>query len=329
MQRKTKESVKYYIRKTPFQNLFTHINVYRIHFLSFKGILESKKRKNVDIFNYKYLAQDIRFYHRSKITQNNYYGIYKILKPFFRDLLKNDNTFIEHGLYFGGFISKFSATNNKVESILTFGLYRKNILKNKTDKKIVAIGPYIKYAKSLLDKNKFIEQKNSLGKTLLVFPAHSLSDYNSKFNFTAFLNEIEKVKNEGGFNTVIINMYWVDIQKGLYSQYEKKGYKITTAGHIFDEYFLNRLKSLIELSDYTMSNKFGTHVGYCIHLNKPHYIFNQKIIYISEKKQNNIRDNDEMALYLKEEKLFNELFGVIESNITNKQRQVVKYYFGE
>ena len=31
------------------------------------------------------------------------------------------------------------------------------------------------------------------------------------------------------------------------------------------------------MADYTISNNLGTHVGYCIYLGKPHYIFRQKV----------------------------------------------------
>ena len=38
------------------------------------------------------------------------------------------------------------------------------------------------------------------------------------------------------------------------------------------------MKSIIELSDYTVSNSVGTHLGYCIWMNKPHYIIDDQII---------------------------------------------------
>ena len=52
---------------------------------------------------------------------------------------------------------------------------------------------------------------------------------------------------------------------------------VVTAGYIMDPLFLSRLKSIIQLSDLTMSNNVGTHLGYCIYLNKPHWIVRQKI----------------------------------------------------
>lgn len=49
---------------------------------------------------------------------------------------------------------------------------------------------------------------------------------------------------------------------------------MTTAGHQLDINFLNRLKTIILLSDYTCSNSIGTHTGYCVYLGKPHLVIN-------------------------------------------------------
>ena len=100
------------------------------------------------------------------------------------------------------------------------------------------------------------------------------------------LNDVEKMisrlKNicmRGGFETVFVNMYYYDILHTDYAKYYlEAGFKIVTAGHQLDIYFLSRLKSIIELSDYTVSNSVGTHLGYCIWMNKPHYIIDDQII---------------------------------------------------
>ena len=93
---------------------------------------------------------------------------------------------------------------------------------------------------------------------------------------------ISRLKNicmRGGFETVFVNMYYYDILHTDYAKYYlEAGFKIVTAGHQLDIYFLSRLKSIIELSDYTVSNSVGTHLGYCIWMNKPHYIIDDQII---------------------------------------------------
>ena len=80
-----------------------------------------------------------------------------------------------------------------------------------------------------------------------------------------------------------------------------------------------------------MSNKFGSHLGYCINLNKPHYLFSQTHSLVVGKEgdsQLSIRESKE-AQSKKEEKYFEEYFGSFQDTITPKQKEIVIYYFGD
>ena len=89
------------------------------------------------------------------------------------------------------------------------------------------------------------------------------------------IDELLELKEKLGFDTVIVNMYYLDENKnGFGDLYNKAGFKVTTAGHQLDINFLNRLKTIILLSDYTCSNSIGTHTGYCVYLGKPHLVIN-------------------------------------------------------
>ena len=46
--------------------------------------------------------------------------------------------------------------------------------------------------------------------------------------------------------------------------------------------FLSRLRSLISISDLTMSNSVGTHVGYCVYMGKPHYVYGQAKLFSAD-----------------------------------------------
>jgi len=314
-----------------FKELYNWLNFYRRRIVYYNGKLECEKRKKYNIFDYINLAKDIPLYPRSRFLQNNYYGLYRLLYKHYAQILVKDKSFIEHGLFLGNYVDNFSLTNNKINSLLTFGSYRKKIIEKSTKKEVITTGPYIKYAESLLPRNDFIALKEELGKVLLVFPSHSIENFKHKFNIDFFIEEIERIKHIGKFETVIVNMYWLDIQNRGFKKYLNKGYKITTAGHRNDAYFLDRLRSVIELSNHTMSNKFGSHLGYCINLNKPHYLFSQTHSLVVGKEgdsQLSIRESKE-AQSKKEEKYFEEYFGSFQDTITPKQKEIVIYYFGD
>ncbi|MGF1726740.1 hypothetical protein [Photobacterium nomapromontoriensis] len=241
---------------------------------------EVDRRKKIEIFNYKELVKPLPFYYRDYIFDNSLYGIDFVLKRYCGvDQNIKLNGYIEHGLFLGDLV-KQEQLFCFVNKIITFSSNRTHHLINGgVKKKIVAIGSYINYAQSLLDKKQLSILKDSLGRTLLVFPVHSGNSVNLEYNYNEMISRIEKVRmDEGGFDNVLICLYWLDCYKDdICNAYLNKGYKIVTAGHRLDKYFLDRLKSIIELSDATYSNKVGTHVGYCISMNKPHLVDEQKI----------------------------------------------------
>lgn len=234
-------------------------------------------RKQLGIFEYKKLSKPLKNYSFQIYNGNNTYGILNELKKYssFKGVEK---IAIEHGYYVGDFIYSDEILYT---GLITFSKERSQIINIKSKKKIgYEIGPYIYYAKSYYNDKEILELKEKLGKTLLVFPSHSLECVDiCQSNF--LLEKIEELKNE--YETIMICMYYADIQKGLNKLYENRGYKIVTAGHRYDIYFLSRLKSIIMLADYTISNIFGTHTIYSTFLNKPHTIFTEELKYQGNK----------------------------------------------
>ena len=124
------------------------------------------------------------------------------------------------------------------------------------------------------------------------------------------------------YDTVFISMIGYDIELGANKYYEDKGYVVVTSGSRSDPYFLNRQRDLIELADMTISNSIGTHIGYCICLGTPHYLFTQRIDWAG-----GIKEQDRITLSTRAE-LYN-AFGSRRPIITPQQIEIVKKYWGE
>lgn len=263
---------------------------------------------------------------------NRHYGHFNV----FRNFCDYNNTsyiLIEHGLHFGGYVPNYEISNNS-PAIITFGDYSYKYIREKTSKPILKVGPYIHYAKNLYTDEFINYIKAILGKTLLVFPMHSIDKVYYEYNIEEFMMHIEGLKRKYNFETIIICMYWKDIELGINKYYEDKGYKVVSAGHRNNNIsFLNRLKTIISISDYTISNSLGTHTGYCVYLNKPHQIFNQNII-IKGKDENSLkiefdkRGNNFEDLYNEEKRLFYNVFNEFNLNITKEQYEICNKYWG-
>ena len=181
---------------------------------------------------------------------------------------------IEHGVYLkpeGWDID----WKSPLPSIFTFSTFRHQHLERHTNKRFFAIGPYIHYAKPFLSDEEAKKEHCRLGKNLLVFPAHSTHWVNAEYNIRQYCQQLEEIGKN--FNTIRICLYWKDILNGAAKIYGQHGFECVTAGHIYDNQFLPRLRSIIESATITTSNEISTAIGYCITLGKPHFLLESEV----------------------------------------------------
>jgi hypothetical protein len=287
------------------------------------------RNRQIDYFNYIKISKNFPVFSISSqagVIGNKCYGNINAVK----NKLKNDfdkKCMIEHGLYFGEYVIKEECLIKNITSIYTYSPYRLEAIKKQIpniDKNIITVGPYILYVKNFHNQQKLAQLKKKYGRILLVFPSHPFPGQPIEYNLKSFLSEIAKISHS--FDTVFVSLHWLDIKNGLSENYKRKGYKIVCSGTRSDPYFLRRLKDLIELSDMTMSNDLGTHIGYCIALNRPHYLYKQTVC----SKGNLQHENSSTVnnIRLKEKEIFYSFFSEYKEEITEEQRNIVKYYWG-
>jgi len=288
---------------------------------------EIEKRKNLSIFNYKQLSLPIPYYPIESIKDSNFYGINHSIKKYTG--IKKIKQSFEHGLYFGNYIP-FATFLKTTKSIITFSDNRKKYLILAGIKKpIYVIGPYIHYADISLTEKEFRNIKQSLGKTFLFFFSHSIKDFNVEIDVLKLIKKINKIASN--YDSVIVCLYYKDILNNIYPKYfEDAGFKIVTAGNLYDINFLSRLKLIIQLADFTASTSIGTHTGYCVYLNKPHFLIKQKIKISKDDKTSKIefRDGNQINLMEKEINEIIKEFSKYSIHITESQKQIVNKYWG-
>ncbi|GAP72137.1 polysaccharide biosynthesis protein [Candidatus Symbiothrix dinenymphae] len=291
-----------------------------------KYALFYNNQRNVDIFQYTELSTPQEFVRFHYQLDCNFYGFFQVLQDY-AQMPINPKISCEHGFCYSSFVALRHLPAPDLNKVITFGDYRGDLLKEKGIDSI-KIGPYIHYAKPLLEDVAFIELKKKLGRVLLVFPCHSIVGAIRNYDISLFVNYIESIKSE--FDTVLVCMYWKDINLGRDKFYTDKGYKIVTAGHVYNTNFLPRLKSIIELADMTISNDIGTHIGYCLYLNKPHYIFPQIIefdITVSKEEINSITQEQWQETADFRSKI-TKLFENYSLEITREQKNFIGHLFG-
>lgn len=287
------------------------------------------KRANLKSDQVNELCQDIKWREYVSFTSevekfNDYYGIASALKDYAR--VPDDfviKSHIEHAPGMNDFMYS-GELNCSYRSIIMTGYFREKVLRqNGIKKDIFRIGPYINYARSILSEQEFAKEKKRLGRNLLVFPAHSTHFIAAEYDIESLCKKMIYLKRAKKFDSIRVCLYWKDIDKADF--YREKGFEVVSAGHMFDPLFLSRLRSLIELSDVTVSNVIGSQLPYSISLGKPHYLFAQEIKKTDSK--NEYTPGFMKDLNKKHQSLY-ELFGKYSDQISDRQKEVLNEYAG-
>lgn len=279
------------------------------------------KEDEIDLFDYQKTIIQCQENYTLYCDENRLYGLESVLERYanFKERICMAS---EHGF----FIEKvpYLGIYEGLPSIITFGNYRKKILENKTDCMVLKIGPYIHYAQEIWDDIKIEKIKKHNGKTLLVFPAHTIESTRYEKDGYDFVEIIKYYKEKYAYTTVIISLYFIDILKQEYKQYEKEGFLIFSAGHRNNIDFLDRLKTVFRLADHVLSEGVGTHIGYSICMNKPVTICKVHYQLIDTERDyfnRNNRDKSDLDKIIS-------VFLQHNDYITKEQLEICNYYFG-
>lgn len=231
---------------------------------------------------------------------------------------------IEHGVYFGDQRQKIGLDLEwGIGNILPFGSSRVGLLKGLyPDYNIIPIGPRIHYVP--VDNDLLSELNDKIdhtGKTIAVFPAHSITRHQTIFNHNQFLSLLYDFINEHNIKNVIVCLHPADYNHKLDLHYKDSNF-ILTGGGTDPIKFLPRLKAIFSCADITYSNALGTHIGYSLYMQKPHVLVAQEI--------NTEDESDEfLKVYNKEVKLFESAFASkCAFQITEEQLRLCEYYWG-
>ena len=291
--------------------------------------IELQKRRYTSIFNYERLAQDIPEVITKEYAFNTYYGIVDLIKKE-KGLPKRQRleAAVEHGVsHHYQDIWDSLLTQDK---IFLFGSARDEFLKEKyPDKELLHHRNFMASVDGIYNPAKIRRFKRKFGKTLLCIPTHSTHHVVDTFDQMPLITEIERIRQMYGYDTVLVSVYWKDIHEGRHLPYVDAGYKVVTMGHIYDKYFLRRLKSVLDIADLVITNEVGSHIGYAIFENTPVYQYFIPVSHVA------IDEDVDFSIYEPNEgrNLFSDeckrLFGIYSEEITEEQREFVRLNWGE
>ena len=168
---------------------------------------------------------------------------------------------LEHGLKVSA-AATFEPPRSWSRGYLCMGPRRAGWLRERFGCRAVPIGPWISYARPLLAEAELQGLRRQLGPTLLVVLAHSWDQVERRVDPRASVAAVAEVAAAAGYATVIWLRHWKDPPLADLPP----GWIVACNGHRSNPWFLDGMRTLIELSDGLVSNAFGTHLGYGVAL---------------------------------------------------------------
>jgi hypothetical protein len=164
---------------------------------------------------------------------------------------------IEHGLKVAK-ESTFESPTDWSRAFLCMGPLRAQWVRERYGLPAIAIGPMIAYAQSLISEQRLKQLRSHLGSTLLVILAHSWDSVERRMDIGACFRDVEAIRNAHGYDSVILLRHWKDPHWADMPE----DWLVACNGHRSNPWFLDCLRTLMQLSDGLVSNAFGTHLGY-------------------------------------------------------------------
>ena len=307
------------MKKDKAFRLHNHMRIIRTnieHRMHYSQFIQNERNGifDIDCFSEKYYAPRIEW-----APHNNYYGAEKVLREY-AGINKRLNAFMEHGLQAYEMVEKEDIETYGCKKVVTFSNMRKAAIQHVFQDKyeICVVGPYISYAKSFYTEEEKVKLKEKYGRILTFFPAHTIygmdpDKYDPEFEFVS--EKLEQYKKKLNIDSIFVCGYWRDIWVDRLKKYKNAGYTIVSAGHAMSPLFLSRLKSIFEISDYAISDAFGTQIGYSLACNTPHCILTK----------NGVHSNQSNGIWFINE---TKAFDSFDKNGSKEQQEVLNYLWG-
>lgn len=181
---------------------------------------------------------------------------------------------LEHGVNFSD-ESSFEAPEAWVRTYLCMGSRRASLLRRHDGLIAQAIGPYIRYARPPVDRDRVETLRRQLGRVLLLIPPHSTAQLKRCWSDQDWVDVVESYRKLHGYQHVIWLGFWKD---PLPSRSLPVGWILAGNGHASNPWFLDCQRLLFELSDAVCCFSMGTHVGYALELKRPLLMFRQAVV---------------------------------------------------
>ena len=108
----------------------------------------------------------------------------------------------------------------------------------------------------------------------VALPSHSTHHVQVRLDWRRYCRELRRIPER--FRPVKVCLYWKDILDGLHKVFQEEGFEVITAGHIYDEGFVERFYGLLAGHRYATSTDLCTAGIYAVEMGLPFFLWGEQ-----------------------------------------------------
>ena len=276
-----------------------------------------------NIFDYNEVIRPRPDPNGESLWSNRCYGHNYILKRYseYQGVI---NASIEHGPYLDSHEGEYSYPGTPC--VIVFSDQRRDLIRSRgTNKLVFSIGTAPYYAESIFNDYDLRVVKDNLGKTLLVYPVHDIENFHFLQDADRFIEFVRKLVREHHYDTVLVCMYFVDIERGRHLKFQREGWTIVSAGRRHNYDFSDVTKTIISMADFAVFQSYTSAIGFCTYMNVPSMIYHQDIRFTE-----NGRDDLQTDTGMKDatRAAFETTFAEYDETVSKEKYDFCNYWFG-
>lgn len=218
----------------------------------------------------------------------------------------------EHGVEFD--ITYPHEVDNDAECMFVFSDAKLNDYKKHSDKPVYKVQhPFVWYRRH----HNITQDKNAVG--TIAFPAHATPDITCEFNIYEYIKQLKSLPKK--MQPVCVCLFMTDIHNGLHKYFIESGIPVYTAGHVFDERFVDRYYEILRHFKYSISNDIGTYAFYSVEMGIPFSIVGAMPTFINVSDPN-VSKGIQMQT-IEQAEIAKKLFNGMNTSISAKQKDFV------
>jgi hypothetical protein len=185
-----------------------------------------------------------------------FYGMARILKEYAGLPTKRSlKAVIPHGLVFSPDHIWEAEIHAALPVVLCYPAYREGVYGRRTTKLVIPSASPFLYLLELLRAHRPPARQGTI-----FFPSHSTHNVTAQFDFEGLADALLLLGEE--YQPITVCVYWRDFNLGRHVPFQERGFRVVSAGHMFDPHFLVRFYHLCSTHQYSASNSIGSNLFY-------------------------------------------------------------------